>query len=409
MIPFAMKRRRLVVVGTVASNPYAGMAWMHMQWVAGLRRLGHDAYYFEFTSDWPYDPVRQMKVEDSTYALPYLERVARSFGLADRWAYRRSYGDQQWFGFERVKAERLLAEADAVFNVTGATRLSKEQLAVGRWVYLGTDPVLHEIAYDKGDQSVRTLIDEHADVVTYGENIGTSASPIPPLPRMRARTRQPVLLDLWDGGPPSRDAFTTVSNWAQVGLDVRYAGELYRWSKHHEILKFIDVPLRACWPVELAINLAQRKPIRPDDNEAVPAVGVDVNARELLESNGWMLADAPSLTMDPWTYRDYVRESAGEFTVARDLNVRLHSGWFSERSACYLAASRPVVTQDTGFGAVLPTGDGLFAYTTGDQALEAFDLIRSNYRRHSRAAREIAEEYFRAETVLARLLSDLGL
>jgi len=402
------RRRRLVVVGAVAANPYAGMAWMHMQIAAGLMRLGHDAYYFEFSSDWPYDPVRQMKVEDSDYALPYLERVARAFGLAGRWAYRRSYADCRWFGLDATRAEGLLADADAVFNVTGATRLAKEKLKVGRWVYFGTDPVVHEIAYWKGEPSVRTLVDEHDDAVTYGENIGTAASPIPPLPRLRARTRQPVLLDLWDAGPPRREVFTTVGNWRQVGLDVEFGGEVYRWSKHHEMLKFVGLPRRSCWPVEFASNLSQRKPIRAGDNEAVPAVGVDDGARELLLENGWRLADAPSLSMDPWTYRDYLRDSAGEFTVARDLNVRLRSGWFSERSACYLAAGRPVVTQDTGFGEALGAGEGLFAYRTLDEALDALESIRSDYPRHSRAARAIAEEFFRAETVLARLLDDLG-
>src|SRR5262245_11129384 len=122
----AMRPRRLVVVGTMAANPYSGMAWMHMQITAGLRHLGHDAYYFEISSDWPYDPVRQMKVDDSDYALPYLARIADSFGLGDRWAYRRGYSDGAWFGLERAEAEGLLAHADAVFNVAGATRMTKE-------------------------------------------------------------------------------------------------------------------------------------------------------------------------------------------------------------------------------------------------------------------------------------------
>jgi hypothetical protein len=403
-----MKPLRLVVVGTLASNPYAGMAWMHMQVAAGLRRLGHDVYYMEITSSWPYDPIRQMKVDDSDYAVPYLARVAESFGLGDRWAYRRSYSDNEWFGLSRARAEHLLAHADAAFNVAGATRLAQEGLKVGRWVYFGTDPVLHEIAYAKGDADACTLIEEHDDCVTYGENIGSPGCEVPPLPRLSARTRQPVLLDLWRAGASSREMFTTVGNWKQVGLDVEYRGETYSWSKHHEFLRFLDLPGRISQPIELAMNLAGRKPIRSDDNEAVPALGVTGDDRCLLESNGWRLADAPAFTTDPWTYRDYVRASRGEFTVARDLHVRLRSGWFSERSACYLAAGRPVITQDTGFGTVLPTGKGLFAFNTMEEILAAFDAIRSDYHGHSQGARTIAEEYFRAETVLAKLLLDLG-
>jgi hypothetical protein len=131
--------------------------------------------------------------------------------------------------------------------------------------------------------------------------------------------------------------------------------------------------------------------------------------RCLLETNGWSLADSHTFSTDPWAYADYIRSSRGEFTVARDLNVRLRSGWFSERSACYLAAARPVITQDTGFGSVLPTGEGLFAFHSMDDILAAFESVNSDYPRHSRAARAIAEEYFRAETVLSKLLCDLGL
>jgi hypothetical protein len=403
-----MEPLRIVVLGTLASNPYAGMAWMHMQITSGLRRLGHDVYYFEVTSSWPYDPIRQMKVDDSDYAVPYLARVAESFGLGDRWAYRRSYSDKEWLGLSRATAEDWLAHADLVLNVTGATRLTKEGLKSGCCAYLGTDPVLHEIAFAKGDPGTQALVAEHDAVVTYGENIGNPDCSIPPLPRLRARTRQPVLVDLWESGSPTKETFTTVSNWEQVGLDIEYQGETYRWSKHHEFLKFIDLPQRIHQPIELAMNLAQRKPIREDDNEDVPAMGVAPDARSVLEFYGWRLADAPAFTTDPWTYWDYVRSSRGEFTVARDLNVRLRSGWFSERSACYLAAGRPVITQDTGFGNVLPTGEGLFAFNTIEEILAAFDAVSADYQKHSRAARAIAAEYFKAETVLAKLLSDLG-
>src|SRR5262249_48197353 len=151
-------------------------------------RLGHDVYYFEFSSDWPYDPVREQKVDDSEYAAPYLARVCEGFGLGDRWAYRRSYADGAWLGPARGEAEALLAHADAVFNVAGAPRLAKEQLRVGRWIYFGTDPLVHEIRYAQGDPVVVTLIEEHADTVTYGENIGLPVCPVPPLPRLSART-----------------------------------------------------------------------------------------------------------------------------------------------------------------------------------------------------------------------------
>ncbi len=388
-----MKPRRLIVAGTLASNPYAGMAWMHMQIAAGLSRLGHDVYYFETTSAWPYDPERAAAVSDSRYAVPYLKRIAESFGLADRWAYRQSYSDKRWFGLERGRAEDLLAHADAVLNITGATRFAEEGLRVGRLIYVGTDPGVHEIGLAEGDEDTRTIIEEHDDCVTYGENIGKPDCPIPPLPRLRATTRQPVLLDLWQGGAPARDAFTTVGNWRQAGRDLTFKGETYFWSKHREFLKFLDAPRRARQPVELATGSSR----------------LAADERTLLEANGWKLVDGHAMTLDPRPYADYIRASRGEFTVAKDLNVRLKSGWFSERSACYLAAGRPVITQDTGFGSALPTGAGLFAFDSMEAILAAFDAVNSDYEKHSRAARAIAEEYFKAETVLARLLRDLGL
>src|SRR3954470_8526961 len=257
---------RLVVLGTLASNPYAGMAWMHMQLAAGLRRLGHDVHYVEATSCWPYDPVRGAKVCDSDYAVPYLARVAGRFGLGDRWAYRRSYSDRAWLGPAAEGAEELLAKADAVFNVTGATRPAEDGLRAGRLIHYGTDPLLDEIAYHAGDAGKRAAIDEHSDCVTYGENLGTRHCPVPPLPKLRARTRQPVLLDQWEAGPPARDAFTTIGNWKQVGLDLAFRGETYRWSKHHEFLKVIDLPRRAGVPLELATNPTTRSMARPEEN-----------------------------------------------------------------------------------------------------------------------------------------------
>jgi hypothetical protein len=388
-----MRSRRIVVLGTLASDPYAGMAWMHMQIAVGLRRLGHAVTYVEATSTWPYDPTRQCRVCDSEYALAYLARVASSFGLGDCWAYRRSYLDNSWLGPRATAAEELLAHADAVFNISGSTYLAKEGLKAGRHVYFGTDPVRHELEFAKGYADTRAFIDDYNDCVTYGENIGNAECTIPPLPRLRSRTRQPVLLDLWNTRQRPGDAFTTVCNWRQVGHDIEYQGQTYYWSKHYGFLKYLSLPRSVHSPIELAMPL-----------ESVPT-----EERNLLEANGWRLTNAQTFTMDPWAYRDYVCASRAEFTVAKDQNVRLRSGWFSERSACYLAAGRPVVTEDTGFGTVLPTGEGLFAFNSLEDIVAAVEAIDADYDRHSRAALSIAQDYFKAETVLAKVLEDLNI
>ncbi len=404
-------KRRLVVVGTLSVDPFAGMAWMHMQIAAGLLRLGHDVYYIEMSGNWPYDPVRQSHVADSVYALPYLRSVVERFGLGERWAYQRGYSDKEWFGPVGHRAVELLEQADAVFNITGTSRFGEQGLRAGRLVFYGTDPVHPELLYASGDAMTRQIVDEHDDVVTYGENIGVPGCMVPPLPNLRARMRQPILTDMWaaEADAPTRPVFTTVGNWAQSGRDAHYQGENYLWSKHHEWLKVIELPTRVNCDIELATNLLDPSDIQHGPNERVRAGGLNGDARGMLLHNGWRLVDGNALSLDPWMYRDYIRSSRGEFTVARDLNVRTRSGWFSERSACYLAAGKPVITQDTGFGRTLPTGEGLFAFETLDDCVAAFDAVNSNYERHSRAAREIAHEYFRAETVLARMLSDLSL
>jgi hypothetical protein len=387
-----MSELRIVVLGTMASAPYAGMAWMHMQFVEGFRRLGHDVYYFETTGLWPYDPTRYSFVDDSEYTVSYLKRVLESFGFCDHWAYRRTYSDKEWLGMSRCHAEEVLATADVVLNISGATPLASEGLRARRIVCIGTDPVTHEIAYLDGQPArIVRMIDEQADIVTYGENIGTDVCPLPPLPRLRGSMRQPILLDLWKAGSPCRPEYTTVCNWKIQNRDIVFRGETYSWSKHLELLKYIDLPKRCGQRFELAIG------------------EVDQEGRAMLESNGWTCIDPLAFTTDPWPYRDYIRASRGEFSVAKDQNVRLRTGWFSERSACYLAAGRPVVTQDTGFGQALPTGEGLFAFQTMGDIQAALEAIESDYGKHSRAARDIAEEYFRAETVLERLLETIGL
>ena len=388
-----MKRtRRIVVVGTFGNVPYAGMAWMHCQFLVGLARLGHEVCYVETTTAWPYHPINMTVTDDPTYTIDYLRRVLDEFGLGERWAYRAAYADGAWYGPRESQAVELIKSADAVFNITGST--TPEEIGVPcRLVHIGTDPVLQELRVANGDRALLERLQAHEAHFSYGENIGTSDCPVPAFPFPTKPMRQPVVLDYWAGARPSRPAFTTVTNWEVQGYDCGYKGEVYTWSKHHEYLKILDLPARTGATLELAMGLS----------------GVTTNIQGLLRDNGWILVDAYRMSLDPWPYRDYIRDSAAEFSVAKDMVVRLRSGWFSERSACYLAAGRPVVTQDTGFSRVLPTGEGLFAFHKIDDIVAAIDAINSDYERHSRAARAIAEQYFKAEAVLAKVLDDLGL
>jgi hypothetical protein len=385
--------RRIVVVGTFGNVPYAGMAWMHCQFLVGLARLGHEVSYVETTTAWPYHPTQMSTTNKPEYALAYVGRVLDEFGLGDRWAYRAAYADDlAWHGPLSAQAVELIRSADAVFNISGST--APEEIGVPcRLTYIGTDPVLQELRVANGDRRLLERLEAHHAHFSYGENIGNPDCPVPSFPFPTKPMRQPVVLDYWVGKTPSQRVFTTVTNWEVKGYDCEYKGELYTWSKHHEYLKILDLPRRTDATLQLAIGLS----------------GVTADVQRLLRENGWLVLDAYELSLNPWSYRDYICGSGAEFTVAKDMNVRLRSGWFSERSACYLAAGRPVVTQDTGFSQVLPTGEGLFAFQTIDDILAGIDAINSDYERHSRAARSIAEQYFKAETVLAKVLDYLGL
>jgi hypothetical protein len=386
------RRITLVVLGMMGRTPFAGVAWQVLHYLEGFRRLGCDVYYVEDTGDWPYDPEENTITDDCSYTTRYIARMMAWSGFSERWTYRSEAQGGKYFGPISERVASLFARADILVNLTGATVLREEHLRVPVRVYLETDPVLPQIEVALGRAFTINLLAAHTHHFSYGENLGAPDCGVPVV-RFRYRpTRQPIILEWWqDDSLPPRPCFTTVASWEQSGKDIEWRGERYRWSKHHEFLKFLDVPARIDAPFELAL-----------------ACG-DENAKCLLRSRGWSIVDALALSKDTLTYRDYLLKSRGEFTVAKDQNIRLRSGWFSDRSACYLAAGRPVVTQDTAFDTVLPTGQGLFAFNTMEEVRAAFDAILSCPERHRRAALAIAEEYFGAETVLRRLLAEVGL
>lgn len=405
----------MIVLGIIGQSPFAGVAWQVLHYLEGFSRLGCDVCYIEDTGSWPYDPEHNTITDKLDYTVAYIGRLMTWCGFTDRWAYCAPAPSSQTFGLSRSKILERLEQADVLINVTGSTVLQDEYLRVPVRIYLETDPVLPQIEIAKGNQFYMNLLSAHTHHFTYGENFGSPDCGVPVERFHYFPTRQPVILDWWtplplvpaDGGVlPGPERFTTIASWRQSQKDVEWKGETYAWSKHHEFLKFIELPTRVKEPLELA--LALKGNWEDGANNWVPLYQEDAEALHLLKSYGWSLANAITMSKDIIPYRNYILGSRGEFTVAKDQNVRLRSGWFSDRSACYLAAGRPVMTQDTGFGNILPTGEGLFAFHTMEEIIEAFNAIGSDYSRHSRTAREIAEEYFRAEKVLARVLDDAG-
>jgi hypothetical protein len=387
---------RIVVLGMMGRTPFAGVAWQVLHYLEGLRRLGCEVHYVEDTGEWPYDPERNTVTDDPRYTLAYIRRLLEWVGLSDRWAYVAPGGEPH--GPAAQDLPGLYAQADALINLTGATVLHDEQLAVPLRLYVETDPVLPQIEIALGRPFTRELLDAHTHHFTYGENLGAAdcAVPVAGLGFEYLPTRQPVVLDWWEqpanGAPREQLRFTTVASWRQTGKDIEWKGETYYWSKDREFLKLLDLPGRVASGLELALSY--------DGDEKVPA---------RLRAHGWAVTDGFGMSREIGPYRDYVRGSPAEFTVAKDQNVRLRSGWFSDRTACYLAAGRPAVTQDTAFGNALPVGEGLLAFTTLDEAVAAIEAIESDYSRHARAASELAREHFAAERVLGRMLAAVGL
>jgi hypothetical protein len=387
-----VKPLRLVVLGDIGGRPYGGQTWMFLNWLAGLQALGHEVWYVEDHLWWPYDPEQATSTDDCAYAVRHVASCTDRIGLDGRWAVRLKTRAGACWGLTSSALDSLYRNCAALINVSGSTDLREEHLAAPMRVYVQTDPVTSELRLANGDPHTRWAFGLYHVMVTYGENYGAVDCRVP-LNAIQYRTiRQPIDLGLWPATyDPEARYFTTIGNYRQDGKEVEYQGTVYHWSKHHEWEKILDLPRLTTQPFELAVN-------------------VGAEDRKRLERHGWRIVSPFRFSLDVFgAYPAYIRQSRGELTVAKDQNVRLRSGWFSERDACYLASGKPVVAQDTGFSAVLPVGEGLFAFNTTEEALTAIERINGDYRRHAKAARAIAEEFFEAKTVARRLLEIVGL
>ena len=293
----------------------------------------------------------------------------------------------------RSEVSKLYAEAALIINYHGGTVPLPEHYATGRLVYLETDPVELQIELFNKDANTIAFLEPHCAFFTWGLNYYSPDCRLPLPERFHFKTSVPaVVQDLWspNGGGP-RELLTTIGNWRQVHRKVEFLGEIYHWNKEYEFQKIITLPSRTPQKFELALSSYT------DADQA------------MLEEKGWLIRSGLAISGDVDAYRNFIAQSRGEFTVAKDQNIRLRTGWFSERSAQYLAAGRPVITQETGFCNVMPTGCGLFGFSTMDDILAAVENINGDYEKNCRAAQEIACDYFNYDVVLGKMLRDLGI
>ena len=410
-----MSKLRIIVTGLIAQHPrLGGVSWDYLQYALGLARLGHDVYYFEDSGEWPYSfdggPTGdQWIAHDCRPNLDYLARVMSRFELADRWAYHFPI-KPQWFGLPDRKRQELIASADLLINVSGTLEHPAHYRRIPRLVYIDSDPVFTQIklSLPRGHEDFQTRVAAHDVWFSFGEHFSDQ---VPETGHRWRPTRQPIVLSEWRTSRPGRNVFTTVMSWTSY-KPLGYRGKKFG-QKDVEFKRFLDLPARVGEDVlEVALGATRHTNWESDNAELPTGFAAAVRSHpawtveQLLGAAGWRTVDANQACSDLDTYRDYIESSKAEWSVAKNGYVAGQAGWFSCRSACYLAAGKPVVVQDTGFGAVLPVGEGILPFQTVEEAAAAIHQVKANYQKHAKAARAIAEEYFDSGRVLGRFVEE---
>ena len=389
------KRKKIVVMGFMGSCPIAGVIWQHVHYIVGLNRLGHDVYYIEDSARLPYNPQTFDTNDDYGYAGKILSCLAREFGFQRRWSYCARYLPKNpTVGLPLKTIRQLYRDADAIFNVCGTQELNDDLRRSDRLIYIESDPGVEQIKVDQRKRSTIDYLRAHHALFTFGENVGTKEFPVPLHGIKWLPTRQPIVTDLWKTSrrPAKGAVLTTIANWSTSGLkDIVWRGDKFLWSKSREFLRFVSAPRKARRNVRDGNRHQAHKDARAISSQRLAFYFAARDERRLLV--------ATAITSG---------RSKGEFTVAKDQYVRLHTGWFSDRSACYLAAGRPVITQETGFTAHYGGAAGLLVYNSLGEVVEAVRKIKRDYAFHAAAAKKIAREVFEAETVLHSLLERAG-
>jgi hypothetical protein len=386
---------KAIVTGMIGTFPMGGVAWDYCQYAASLEALGFEVYYLEDTGveGWIINPATGTLEQNDELSAEYLATTLGSFSpsLADRWHLRTESG--RTFGLCPRDLHDVVAEADVFVNVSGATLLRDEYRRCRRKIFVDTDPGWnHFVIFQRWDarpEADRRLgFRSHDHFFTFAERFASEDCPLPSFGLTWHATRHPVLPERWPVLPSDGDTYTTLMSWNTYKKPITFGDETYG-AKELEFAKIEDVPRSASVKFEVAVH-----------GDA---------PRRHWESLGWSVVTGDRASSTAAVYHDYVGRSRGELSVAKNVYVATRSGWFSGRSACYLASGRPVIVQDTGFSECLPTGEGLLAFESGQDAAAAIAEVEANYSRHRRRARELAIEYFDGRQVLGQLLSTAGL
>ena len=379
---------RIIVGSYMIRCPLGGMMSYTAQWLVGLQDLGHDVYLVE-KSGYPrscYDPEADAMTDDCTYGTRAVSALFAQLDMGARWSFVDASG--VYHGMSRETVTSLFRSADAFVDLGTHGTWLDEADGLPR-VLVDGEPSFTQMKMVKR-QAAGEVLPVYDYYYTVGQNIGTAASTAPTAGRAWRHIYYPVVTRLFaSADTPDHDArFTTVMNW-QTHEPLEFEGRIYR-QKDVEFARFMALPSLTRQPLEVAVA-----------GRAVPTAA--------LAAAGWQVRDAHAVTRSFDSFRRYVATSKGEFSVCKHVFVATTSGWFGDRNAAYLASGRPVVLQDTGFSAHLPCGEGLFAVTSADEAVDALERAARDYRRHSRAALAVAHEHLDAPKVLGPFLRDIGL
>jgi hypothetical protein len=374
--------KRLVLAGIVGRYPVGGVTWCALQYIAGFQRLGYEVFYVEDTGECNFDPVQNAIATDPAYALDYIRRQLELVGLEDSWAYVDYQGG--YHGKTHAQVAEACAGADLMVNLSGGCWMVRPEYERLPKVFIDTDPGFTQQAIaEAGEGWYRDFFASHDALFTFALRVGQPDCTLAETPFRWHPTIQPVELDFWPVTPAPREGpFTTILSWTTDSFPGIGKG------KGDELLRLIALPERTSERILLAI--AGKPPT------------------ELLAEHGWNLTDAVQATIDAEAYRRFIQSSKAELGFAKGMYVETRSGWFSDRTQCYLASGRPALARETGFSDVLPVGEGLLSFEDADDILEGIERIAADYELHCRRAREIAEEQFAGETVLRSLLQTAG-
>lgn len=396
-----MKKLKIIVGGYIGLYPTGGATWDYIQYPVGLKMLGHDVYYVEDTRQYPLFQSDGKDWNDASGCIQYLKKMMEAFGLKDKWAYR-DIASGQCYGMTKEKVIELCRSADVFINISCSTFLREEYLNIPKRVLIDSDPMFTQVQYESesgGDipaegPTTRHMLENHNFLFSFGENIGAEDCKIPLLGFKWHATRQPVCLNLWESKQKHAvDSFSSIMNWS--GRKKMHFNNEEWGQKDIEFEKYKSVPSKM---PGVKFKVVINKPLNKDSN-------FDSDG---LETLGWSIL-APDITIgNTEDYKSFIINSAAEFSVAKETYVKSKSGWFSGRSACYLAGGKPVITQETQWSKFIPAGNGLFAFTDVPSAVDAINEVNSRLAYHSRKAKEIAREYFDSAIVLTDMINKLN-